>query len=117
MNQVSPPDPQGRKEKEGAREAVLVEENIIVRRSAGAQQASMALQVVVELDRVDNIPVHDCACGAVAAPIAVPLGLGEEADMVTLADDDECDLRRDPQFLASIFFFGSSAIDLTSQDS
>lgn len=77
----------------------------------------MALQVVVEFDRVDDIPVYDCACGAVAAPVAVPLGLGEEANVVTLADDNECDLRRDSQFLASILFFCSSTIDLTSRDS
>jgi len=75
------------------REIVLVVKHVIVRRSARPKEASVALQVKVELGRVNYIRVDHRPRRTVAAPILVAGFVGEEPDVMPLSNDNNCDLR------------------------
>ena len=69
-------------------------------RTAGTEQTTVALQIEIKLDGVDNVAVDDCASGAISAPIALIVGAREEANMVTLANNNKCDVCTETQFFA-----------------
>ena len=72
-------------------------------RSAGTQQTSMAEQIPVELDWIDDVAVHHRASETVTAlPITLLHAFGEETNVMSLCHDDECDLRGDFKLLAGI---------------
>ena len=59
----------------------------------------MALQVEVELGRVNYVAIHNGASRAVPAPIR-DVGRREEPDVVALSNNDDGDLRINFGFLA-----------------
>ena len=61
----------------------------------------MALKVPVKLYGVYNVLIDNSAGRAIATPVGI-LGLGEEPYMVTLARDEQCDLRVDLEILARL---------------
>lgn len=71
-----------------AREVILVNEDVIVSWFARAEQARVAIKVVVELDWADHVRVYDRAREAVLVPVAVGVRSGEKDHFVVLADDD-----------------------------
>lgn len=87
------------------REIVLVEQHIIMRRPRRSEQSSVTLQVEIELGRVRDVTIDDSASRAVARPVCLVLRHGEEADVVSLSDDDDRNLRQrvDAQLLASVW--------------
>ena len=59
--------------------------------AAGTEQSAVTLQIKVKLYGIDNVAVDDCASGAISAPIALVLRAWEEANVVTLANNDKRD--------------------------
>jgi hypothetical protein len=82
------------------REFILVEENIVMGRTAGTEQSTVTLQIKVKFDRIDNIAVDDCASRAISALITLVLRLREEENMVTFANNDKRDGGVETQFFA-----------------
>ncbi len=72
------------------RESILVDENVVMCRTAGTEQAAVTLQIKVEFDGIHNVAVDDCASGAISAPISLVFRAREEANMVALADNNKC---------------------------
>ena len=66
-----------------------------------AQQATVRLKVEVELDGVHDVAIDDRARWAVSALVACSVS-GEEADMVTLSDDDDSDGGSNAKLLACL---------------
>ena len=60
----------------------------------------MALQIKVKFNGVDNVAIDDCAGGAISAPIALVVIAREEANVVTLANNDKRDGGVETQFFA-----------------
>ena len=79
------------RECDSIREFILVEENVVMGRTAGTEQSTVTLQIKVKLDGIDNVAVDDCASRAISTPIALVLRAWEEANMVTLANNDKRD--------------------------
>ena len=69
-------------------------------RTAGTEQTTVALQIEVKLDGIDNVTVDDCASRAISAPIALIARAREEANVVTLANNNKCDICAETQFFA-----------------
>ena len=63
-------------------------------RAARALQASMALQVEVELDGVGDVRVDDRACGHVPALVRVAGVLGEQSHVVALWKESEREVEK-----------------------
>jgi hypothetical protein len=82
-----------------SRYIVLVVENTIVCGPGCPKEAAMRLQVVVEIGRVGNIRVYDCASSAVTASVGLVRTLREESDVVSLANDNDGYTRVHPDFL------------------
>ena len=59
----------------------------------------MTLQEEIELGRVNYISIHDCAGGAIPAPIS-DVGRREETNVVPFSDNDDGNLRTYSLFLA-----------------
>lgn len=59
----------------------------------------MALQVEIELGRVNYVAIHNGASRAVSAPIR-DVGRREEPNVVTLSNDYDGDLRTNTDLLA-----------------
>lgn len=62
---------------------------------------SAYLKVEIKLDGVGDRLVHYKPSRAVPTLVAISRVLREEPNMVSLADDDNCDLGVDPELLAS----------------
>lgn len=77
------------------REAVLIVQNVVVRRTRRPEKTCVALQVEVELRRMDDVAVHHRTRGAVPAAVLVLRPLREEPDMVALLNHDDRDERVD----------------------
>jgi len=71
------------------REAVLINENVVVPWPARAENSGMAIEIVVKLDRAYDIPIDDRARGAVAA--AVHISRGKEYNLVVFSNHNEGD--------------------------
>lgn len=63
----------------------------------------MRLQVEVELDGMHDVPVDDSASLAVTTPVSLVWPRREEADVVSLADDDDSDSGLDVQARAGSY--------------
>jgi hypothetical protein len=85
------------------RELVLIQENIIVRRSTGTEDSSVTQEIEVELDGVNDITVDNGAGDAVSASITLILLSREEANVVPLPNDNESDSRFHTQFSTGIY--------------
>ena len=59
----------------------------------------MTLQVEVELRRVNYVTIHNGSSRAIPASI-LDAGRWEEPDVVAFANDDDGDIRGNPDFLA-----------------
>ena len=71
------------------RKLVLVEQYRVMARAGGTKQASMRLQVEVELGGMYDVRVDDCAGRTVAAPVSIVRVLWEHADMMALSNNDD----------------------------
>jgi len=80
-------------------------------RTASTENTTVTLQIKVELDGIDNVTVDDCASGAISAPIALIFRAGEEANMVTLSNNDKRDVGFETQFFACASDEGELVID------
>jgi len=89
------------------RELVLVQQNRVMTRARRAVETSVRLQVEIEIRRVHDVRVNDCAGRAVATAVGAPVASREHTDMVTLADDDEGERRRDAEFAKGAYKNGS----------
>jgi hypothetical protein len=69
-----------------------------VRWPARAEDPGVAIEIIVKLDRVYDIPIDDRARGAVAAPIHV--GRRKEYHLVILSNHNECDFGIKPYSFA-----------------
>jgi hypothetical protein len=80
-----------------AREVVLVEQDIIVRRLARAEYPLVTAQIKVPLDRARHDRIDDGARRTVRVARCLAAfgdgGLGEKDEFVLFADDDESDGR------------------------
>jgi hypothetical protein len=73
-----------------AREVILVKENVVVSWLARAEQACVAVKVIVGFDWAHDIGVYDRARAAVPLPVTVAMGPREEGYFVFLGDDNKC---------------------------
>lgn len=64
-----------------------------MRRATCPEQTSVTLKIKVELRRVRNVSVDDCASGAISAAIRFFISHREEAHMVPLCDNNDSNLR------------------------
>jgi len=80
-------------------------------RTAGTEQTTVALQIKVKLDGIDNVAIDDCASGAISAPITLIARAREEANVVTLANNNECDGCLETQFFARASDEGKLVLD------
>lgn len=80
------------------REFVLIIEYIVVRRSRGAEEASVGLEVPIEICRMCNVGINHCASFAVAGPIRVGFIAGEKSNVMTLSDNNDSDGWLDLEF-------------------
>lgn len=71
-------------------------------RTTGTEQTTVALQIKVKLDGIDNVAVDDCASRAISAPIALIARAREEANVVTLANNNKRDGSIETQFFARL---------------
>jgi hypothetical protein len=71
-------------------------------RTAGTEQTTVALQIKVKLDGIDNVAVDDRASRAISAPITLIARAREEANMVTFANDNKRDVGFETQFFARV---------------
>jgi hypothetical protein len=78
---------------EDVREFVLIEENVVVGRTTCTKDSPMTLEVEVEFHRVDHIAVDNRAGEAISASVALVISAREEANMVSLANDNKRDCR------------------------
>ena len=69
-------------------------------RTAGTEQSTVTLQIKVKLYGIDNVAVDDCANEAISAQIALVFKAWEEANMLTLVDNDKRDGGVNTQFFA-----------------
>jgi len=74
-----------------------------VGRTASTEQSTVTLQIKVKLDGIDNVAVDDCASGAISAPITLIFRSWEEANMVTLANNDKGNGGGETQFFARVY--------------
>jgi hypothetical protein len=96
------------------REFILVNEDGVVCWTGGSLQARMRKEEeIVELG-MDNICIDDGARWTVSGAIRLATISGEEADVVTFSNDDECDLRS-VSFLEG-FAGGADCLDLRLND-
>lgn len=74
------------------RELVVVLQDLVVGRARGSEEARVALDVEIELERVDNRRVHTGARVAVATSVGSCGAHREEAGVVALLDHDKSDV-------------------------
>jgi len=72
-------------------EVILVKENVVVSWLARAEQACVAVEVIIGFDWAHDIGVNDRASAAVPLPVTVAMGPREEDYFVVLGDDNKCD--------------------------
>ena len=72
-----------------ARELIFIEKDVVVSWLARAQQASVAVQIVVCFDGAHDIGVNDRARQAVPFLVSVAIGCGKEDHFVLLRNDNK----------------------------
>ena len=82
------------------REPVLVKEDIVVCRLARSKQSRVAVEIVTKHYWTDGCCFNYHSRTVVTT--AVCAGLGEEHDLVVLANDDERNFRGETQFSAGL---------------
>jgi hypothetical protein len=67
--------------------------NVVVTGATGPEQTTMRLEVEVELDGMSDVRVDDGPGNTVPRAVGLVRVRWEKADVVTLADDNDRDLR------------------------
>jgi hypothetical protein len=74
-----------------ARDVILVNEKVVLSRLVRAEQACVAVEVIIDFNWTHNIGVYDHARAAVPTPVTVVIGPREEGHFVLLGNDNKCD--------------------------
>ena len=75
--------------RDNARKIIFIEENIVVCQFACAEQPCVAIKIVVELYRADNIRIYDRPWEAVIVLVAISMRNREEDHFVVFANNNE----------------------------
>ena len=75
-----------------SRELILIVQHTIMCWSGGSKETTMALQIEVELGRVNHIAIHNGASRAIPTPIR-DVGCREEANVMAFPDNNDCNRR------------------------
>jgi hypothetical protein len=73
------------------REVILVEEDVVVSWLARAEQACMAIEIIIVFNRTHHIRVYNRARVAVPFSVTIAFGPREEDHFVVLGNDNMCD--------------------------
>ena len=70
---------------------MIIMKYVVVSWLARAEQACVAVEVIISFDWAHNIGVYDRARVAVPAPVTVAIGPREEGHFVVLGNNNKCD--------------------------
>lgn len=71
------------------RESIFITQHVVMGRTAGTKETTVALKIEVELGWMCDFSINDSACWTITTLVGLPFILGEKSNMMPFTDDDD----------------------------